>query len=143
MIGERLTGPDDQFETWLRHEELPTDDLTDDVCTFYRFSDDRRVVGFGGFERYGRKALLRSIVTAPDVRGRGFGRMITRDLLDRLSSAGVTDAYLLTTNATTLFGSLGFTVTDRSIAPAEILATKQATTLCPSSASLLSRQTKW
>jgi len=143
MIGERIGIPDDQFVAWLRDANLPTDDLVEDGCTFYRFADDGQTIGFGGYERYGDKALLRSIVTSPDSRGHGFGRSITRDLMDRLSKDGVSNVYLLTTTAKKFFESLGFIAINRSAAPAEILATKQATTLCPSSATLLVRQAKW
>jgi len=142
MIGERITIPGDDLRSALLAADLPVDDLADDGRTFYRFAKEGRTIGFGGYERYGENALLRSIVVEPDERGHGVGRAVTVELLERLSDEGARNAYLLTTSAAGFFESLGFVPIHRSAAPAEILATKQAASLCPSSATLLFRPTK-
>jgi N-acetylglutamate synthase-like GNAT family acetyltransferase len=143
MIGERITTPGDDLKAALLAADLPSDDLADDGRTFYRFAEEGRTIGFGGYERYGENALLRSIVIMPDRRGSGAGHTVTAELLERLAGEGVRTAYLLTVSATGFFESLGFTRTDRAAAPAEILATRQAASLCPASATLLSRPTRW
>lgn len=122
----------------LLEAHLPTEDLLDDGRTFFRFESNGHAVGFGGFELYGEDALLRSVVVLPGARGRGLGRGVTEGVLDRAYEAGARRAFLLTTSAEDFFGHLGFAAVDRTEAPATILGTKQATTIC-SSAALLAR----
>jgi N-acetylglutamate synthase-like GNAT family acetyltransferase len=142
MIGEPVTIPSPDLSAALLASDLPVDDLADNGRTFYRFVEAGQTVGFGGYERHGDDALLRSIVVDPAARGRGIGRAVTTVLLDQLSRDGVRNVYLLTTSAEALFKALGFVQIDRSAAPAEIMATRQAASLCPSSATLLFRPTK-
>jgi arsenate reductase len=52
---------------------------------------------------------------------------------------GAATAWLLTTTAADFFGSLKFKRRARDEAPAAILATRQATSLCPASAVLMSK----
>lgn len=142
MIGERIAVPGDDLGTALLAADLPVDDLAYDGRIFYRFATEGRTIGFGGYERYGDNALLRSIVIEPGERGHGIGRAVTAALLKRLSDEGAHDVYLLTTSAAGFFEALGFTPINRSAAPAEILATKQVASLCPASATLLFRPAK-
>jgi hypothetical protein len=64
----------------------------------------------------------------------GFERMAAERLL---RNAGARNAYLLTNSAASLFEQAGFILIDRCDALAKILATRQATSLCPSTAKLL------
>jgi arsenate reductase/amino-acid N-acetyltransferase len=95
-------------------------------------------VGYGGYELYGEHALLRSVVVLPAVRGKGFGKAVTEGVLAQAAKAGAQQAYLLTTNAEPFFAHVGFAPIARAEAPSDILATKQATTIC-STAALLTR----
>jgi arsenate reductase len=56
----------------------------------------------------------------------------------RAHEAGARTAYLLTTNAESFFKNLGFNSVPRADAPASILGTRQATSIC-STATLLKR----
>lgn len=118
---------------------LPVADLTDAGRSFYRFSCDSETVGFGGLELHGEAALLRSIVVLSEKRGFGFGHAITIGLLDEAYRKGAGKAYLLTESAAPFFQSLGFRPIARDKAPAEILATRQAASLCAASAALMVR----
>lgn len=122
----------------LEAAQLPTEDLNDGGRTFFAVERAGRPVGFGGFELYGEDALLRSIVVLPEARGRGYGRRVTEAVLARAREAGARTAYLLTTTAEAFFEHEGFTPLERRSAPASILATRQATTIC-STAALLTR----
>lgn len=122
----------------LEAAALPTADLADGGRTFFRFEDRGRPVGYGGYELYGEHALLRSVVVVPEMRGKGFGRAVTEAVLARAAAAGARQAYLLTTTAEPFFEHAGFEPIARTGAPAEILATRQATTIC-STAALLTR----
>jgi N-acetylglutamate synthase-like GNAT family acetyltransferase len=128
------------FVAALEAEDLPTDDLADSGRAFFRFIREGNTVGFGGFELNGEHALLRSIVVLPQARGRGMGRLATEILLRRAAELGVTNAYLLTTSSAAFFETSGFLRIPREEAPAEILATRQASSLCPSTAVLMMRR---
>ena len=97
-------------------------------------------MGYGGFERVGRDVLVRSLVVLPHVRRRGIGDGMLALLLRRAFDKGGRDAWLLTTTAAPFFERAGFKPAERTAAPAAILATRQAASLCPSSAALLNRR---
>ncbi|UWU26267.1 arsenic resistance N-acetyltransferase ArsN2 [Rhizobium sp. WSM1274] len=134
-----LEGHDDRLRGALAGAGLPVDDLIDAGRSFYRFSRGGETVGFGGLELYGETVLLRSIVVLSDQQGFGFGHAITLGLLDQAQRKGATAAYLLTETAAPFFQSLGFRPIGRDEAPAEILTTRQAASLCPASAALMVR----
>jgi len=119
---------------------LATDDLAEPGRQFFAYDTlDGARVGYGGFELHGRDLLLRSIVVVPAARRRGIGAGILALLLRRGFDQGARVAWLLTTTADGFFGKAGFRKIDRSQAPDVILASRQASSLCPASASLLTR----
>ncbi|WP_262029244.1 arsenic resistance N-acetyltransferase ArsN2 [Microvirga sp. Mcv34] len=125
----------------LQAEGLPTDDLEDADRTFFQYDTlGGSQVGYGGFERYGSDVLLRSMVVLPEMRGQGIGRNMTLLLMRRAFDQGARTAYVLTTSARPFFEAQGFKAINREEAPASILATRQASSLCPSSATLLARR---
>jgi N-acetylglutamate synthase-like GNAT family acetyltransferase len=127
----------------LRHAlmaaRLPIDDLEEQGRQFFRFSLDGATIGFGGLETHGKHVLLRSIVVLSQYRARGLGRTLTQALLARAGGNGATTAYLLTDTAEAFFRQAGFERMERTDAPAAILATRQAATICPASAALMIR----
>lgn len=134
-----VTASDAALHATLLEAALPIDDLETSNGRFFRFDRTGVLAGFGGFEPYGPDALLRSVVVVPHMRGTGTGRAIADALLAEMRDAGIKRAYLLTTTAEDFFAHLGFAEIERKDAPAPILATPQATTIC-SSAALLSRR---
>jgi len=125
----------------LSAEGLPTDDLDENGRHFYRYETlDGEPVGFGGFESYGKDALIRSIVVNQDQRGKGLGKNLTQLLLTRAFNEGARQAWLLTTSAAPFFERAGFKTIERENAPQSIKDTRQAQSLCPSSAPLLTRR---
>jgi N-acetylglutamate synthase-like GNAT family acetyltransferase len=123
----------------LRDAGLPADDLDADGVTLYAFEEGGVIVGYGGLEIVGDDALVRSIVVDPAQRRRGVGRRIVEQVLVNAARCGVRRAFLLTTDARAYFEAFGFAVIDRKEAPPAILATRQATGLCPVSAVLMVR----
>jgi N-acetylglutamate synthase-like GNAT family acetyltransferase len=139
MNVDHIGGDDPELALALSDALLPADDLTEADRVFYRFSTDQGTVGYGGLERCGNVALLRSVVVLTEYRGMGFGTDVVEWLLGEAGRLGMLSVYLLTERAAPFFERLGFVVTDRADAPPEILRTRQATVLCPASATLLSR----
>jgi len=64
----------------LARAGLSTKDVKSSGPLFWRFESDDSPVGFGGLEIHGDAALLRSVVTLPPLRRRGFGRGIVEVL---------------------------------------------------------------
>ncbi|WP_432284260.1 arsenic resistance N-acetyltransferase ArsN2 [Aminobacter sp. BA135] len=137
---QQIEPGDAEFVAALAAEHLPADDLAEDGRLFFRLQDNGMTVGFGGLEVVGDHALLRSIVVLPPARGQGAGKHITEQLLRKAEDLGISEVYLLTTSAAPFFEAAGFERVGRDTAPSKILATRQASSLCPSSAALLMRR---
>lgn len=140
LQAKQIAGDDADLVAALVAEHLPTDDLAEEGRLFFRFDDNGVLLGFGGLELVGDHALLRSIVVPPLARGQGAGKRITGQLMRKAADLGIAEAYLLTTSAAPFFEAAGFRRIERHAAPPEVLATKQASSLCPSSAALLTRR---
>jgi N-acetylglutamate synthase-like GNAT family acetyltransferase len=134
-----VASEDAAFHAELGAAALPLEDLGVSNGHFFRFERNGVLAGFGGFEPYGGDALLRSVVVTPQMRGTGAGREIAEALTDEMRAAGIGNAYLLTTTAEDFFKHLGFAEIPRAEAPAAILETPQATTICRSAAMLSKR----
>jgi N-acetylglutamate synthase-like GNAT family acetyltransferase len=140
LLLEPMTGTEPDFRAALAAEGLPTDDLDEGGRAFFRIVEGPETVGFGGYELYGEYALLRSVVVQPARRRHGIGHAATALLLGKAHAAGEQHAFLLTTTAAPFFERLGFARIDRTDAPAAMLQTRQAASLCPSSAALLTQE---
>jgi arsenate reductase len=140
LTDTRILGNDAALHAALHSEDLPTADLDEPGQTFVAYrTPDGAVVGFGGYERLGIHALIRSVVVTPEARGKGIGRRLLALLLRRAFDDGVRQAWLLTITAATFFESMGFHRIARSEAPDAILATREAASICPISAVLLTK----
>src|SRR5262245_60056945 len=114
----------DGVKAALRKAGLPADDVESSTAHFWRFeSMDLTPVGFGGLEIHGEHALLRSVVTLPPLRHRGFGRAIVAALEAEAQIAGCSTIWLLTTSAAQVFGRLGYESCERTSVPAAIRQT--------------------
>jgi amino-acid N-acetyltransferase len=118
----------------LLESALPIDGVDDHWRTFLVARDGEAMVGCGGAEAYHTAVLIRSIAVQPAHRNSGLGRRIVRQLLDRLSSRGLRDFYLLTTTAEAYFKKRGFRTIDRDEVHPSILASKEFQGACPTSA---------
>jgi arsenate reductase len=137
---ERTAGNDPGLAAVLLDAGLPVDDLAQAGRTFYVYRTlAGRVIGYGGFERYGRDALLRSIVVPSADRSQGIGRNLAALLQRRAYDQGARQAWLLTQSAAAFFERAGFKAVAREQAPQAVLATRQAQSLCPASAILMTR----
>lgn len=131
-----VPGQDEGFRVALHAAGLPTDDIEDEGRTFFRaVSDAGHTIGYAGIERCAGDALLRSVVVLPEHRSHGLGRAIVQETLQRIGLSG--DVFLATTSAAPFFSTLGFTEVPRTIVPAAVLATRQLSSICPSSATMM------
>ena len=119
---------------------LPSEDVEAHLADFLVVREDRQVVGVVGMELAGEVGLLRSLAVAGPYRGAGIGEALCLAALTRAGERGVKSVYLLTETAGEFFRrKLGFQDAERSKAPPGIRATREFTTLCASTATLLSR----
>jgi len=95
------------------------------------------VIGAAGLEVYGPDGLLRSVVVDTAWQGRGLGRSLVQNRLDRGGELGLEAVYLLTSTAARYFTRLGFTPVDRAAAPGGLRSSVEFAMLCPSSSSLM------
>jgi len=113
---------------------LPITGIDDHWKTFIVAKDGETIVGCGGSEAYKVAALIRSVAVADSHRGRGIGRRIVRQLVDRLASRGIREFYLLTTTAQPYFAKRGFKPIDRDEIHPQLLASTELQGACPDTA---------
>lgn len=135
-----IAGSDPALAAALAEAHLPVDDLTDPGRNFFVFTDaSGAIFGFGGYELPGDLALIRSMVVPETARGRGIGAAILAALLERVTAAGAREAWLFTKHAAPFFAHRGFRARARYEVPPPVLATKQASSVCPITAVVMSR----
>lgn len=120
---------------------LPTGDLDEARMIDFLVAESTLgdVIGAIGVEPCGSSGLLRSLVISPDARDAGLGRALIERLEAGAAAKGVTELWLLTTDAEPFFARIGYTVRKKDEAPNEIRATREFSSLCPASAVLMSR----
>ena len=127
-----------EIRALLRSCSLPVEDISE-VSGFLVARTGGALVGTIGLERSGDAALLRSLAVRPEARGKGVARSLCESLLSEARGSGVTNVYLLTTDAQGFFRKLGFAEAPRESAPESVRQTAQFRTLCPASATLMTR----
>ncbi len=122
----------------LREAELPLEGVADQFGDGYAVAEVKgKIVAAAGVEVYGGHGLLRSVVVSPEWRGHGLGEQVTRDRLRWARNQGLSSVVLLTTTAGGYFPRLGFVPTARDNVPAELRASKEFASVCPTSAAVL------
>jgi amino-acid N-acetyltransferase len=124
----------------LEEASLPVDGLEDQFPDAYVIARAGSVpVGAAGLETYGKAGLLRSVVVATGARGKGCGRQLVESRLAYARARGIERVFLLTTTASQYFERLGFTIANRSEAPAALARSPEFASVCPASATCLVR----
>ena len=126
------------FQVFLRANQLPADDIRLDNSVYLTYyNTDEVLVGSGGLEIYGNKALLRSLAVSPEIRGQQLGKQIVSDLLEKAQNLTTSEVYLLTESAFYFFHKLGFEEIKRDVVPAEIRSSTEFSQVCPTSAHVM------
>jgi N-acetylglutamate synthase-like GNAT family acetyltransferase len=124
----------------LRAEGLPHADLYEPERDFFEFHQDDQPVGYVGVEGSTADRLLRSFLILPSHRGEGIGSEALKSVEALLVGHGVKSLHLLTTTAAPFFAHHGFESRDRVAAPAAIQGTLEFRSLCPATASYMTKQ---
>jgi amino-acid N-acetyltransferase len=128
------------IERLLVAADLPVDGVAGALPQFVVADEGTGAVGAAGLEWHGDHALLRSVVVAPQARGRGLARAMVDRVLQPVTGRGAS-VYLLTTTAERYLATLGFASVDRAAVPAEIRASPEFASICPSDATVMHRST--
>lgn len=109
------------------------------LTRFLVLRETDELVGTIGIDLLGNVALLRSMVVANAWQGRGAGRQLTVAAEAFAQRGGAKKLYLLTTTAAHFFSAVGYRAISRDDAPLAIQETTQFKSLCPSTATLMSK----
>jgi amino-acid N-acetyltransferase len=124
-------------EALLKAAGLPLDGLSEHVSRALVARRGARIVGCVALEIHEGAALLRSLAVSEAERGQRLGERLAKDALGLARDAGAGDVYLLTETAVAFFPRFGFSVEDRSLAPAALQRSVEFLTACPASAVLM------
>lgn len=89
-------------------EHLPAFRTGEFLETFWVLEREGRLVGCVGLEVYSEAALLRSVITSPELRGEGYGDVLVRKAFDEALRRGVKRLYLFTMDKAPFFARHGF-----------------------------------
>lgn len=123
----------------LAEARLPTADLDAHLGNALVARDDGMPVGGATVEAWGAVGLLRSVVVAPRMRGRGVGRLLTEAAIALAERRGLGALYLLTETAATFFDDLGFRTIPRDEVPEVVQQSVEFRGVCPVSATVMVR----
>ncbi|MGF1615356.1 MAG: arsenic resistance N-acetyltransferase ArsN2 [Gammaproteobacteria bacterium] len=118
---------------------LPVCDLAEDLQHFFAGGSRASPWGVIGLELFGADALLRSLVVDPSRCGQGCGKALVAHAERYARNASVQRVFLLTETAVGFFQSLGYRVTPRELAPPSIQGAWEFSSLCPVSATFMSK----
>lgn len=129
----------DSLRDFLRVNQLPADDLklSDSLYLSYTADSHEELVGSGGLEFYGNKALLRSLAVSQAMRSQSLGKQIVENLMQLVKEKDIKEIYLLTLTAYYFFLKLGFTEINRNDVPEEIKSSTEFSQVCPTSARVM------
>jgi N-acetylglutamate synthase-like GNAT family acetyltransferase len=122
------------IEALLSAAKLPVEGVAEHLGSFLVLHDGRGIRGAVGIEPYGDAALLRSVVVAPDERGRGRGVLLTTRAIEDARVRGARAVFLLTTTAAGFFPRFGFERVERSDVPGAVMASRELQGACPATA---------
>jgi amino-acid N-acetyltransferase len=123
----------------LERSALPTSDLESARPEFVVIRENGQVAAAGALQRFGSSALLRSVVVAPDRRGRGLGQAIVSELERMARAAQIVRLVLLTQTAAEFFTRQGYCAVERTTAPQDMQRSEEFRSLCPSSATCMAK----
>lgn len=120
---------------------LPAKDLgIADWSHFLACGPRKAPMGLVGLEVFRELALLRSLVVADSMRGRGYGAALLEAAEAHAKRADVRTLYLLTETAEPFFAARGYQRVNRKDIPEDIAGTREFAELCPDTAAVMSKQ---
>lgn len=123
----------------LERSGLPTSDLESARPEFAVIRENGQVIAAGALQPFASSALLRSVVVAPERRGRGLGQALVGELERVARARRINQLVLLTQTAADFFARQGYHIIERSAAPEDMQASAEFHSLCPGSATCMAK----
>ena len=123
----------------LQQQNLPVSDI-DESKLLFLLKDGDKIIGTAGLEVFDDCALVRSVSVVKEAQGKGYGKLINTKLENFAKEKNITSLYLLTTTAKDFFEKQKYTVVNRDEVPESIQQTKEFSSLCPSSATVMKKE---
>lgn len=130
----------EQIRRLLDENGLPSVDVDEHLAGFLVARGEGDLAGVVGVEPRGTEALLRSLCVSKERRGRRLARALCAGAEAVARGTGACELYLLTTDARGYFEKQGFAVSKREDAAPAIQGTAEFRTLCPSTATVMSKR---
>ena len=133
-IGPAVAGDLPAIVELLGRSGLEADGLEQHLDTTLVARRHGQLVASAGLELYGRQALMRSVVVAPQLQGAGLGRRMTDQVLALAQTRGITQVYLLTETARDFFTRFGFRLIERADVPDKVQLSQEFSMACAKNA---------
>jgi len=121
----------------LKQVNLPTQGVKEYLDNFVVLKDGELLIGTGGLEIYGDKALLRSLAVHPDYQNKGLGKWIYQHILENAKNQNITELYLLTETAERFFTTVGFEKISRELVDERVKTSEEFRSVCPTTAACM------
>lgn len=121
----------------LKEEQLPTEDLDNELEHFIVAEGENGIVGTIGLEKYGDTGLLRSMIVNTEYRNHGIASRLVKELLDYAKAQNLSSLYLITNTAEDYFARKGFVKIDKEKVAKPVLRSKEFNGLCPASSTIM------
>jgi N-acetylglutamate synthase-like GNAT family acetyltransferase len=122
----------------LMSNNLPVEDITDTVHLFV-LGNSTKISGSIGIEFNNDTGLMRSLAIYPELRGRGYGKMLVAFIESFARNKRIKELYLITTTAELFFSGLYYRSIVRKSVPDFIRETSEFKTFCPASAVVMKK----
>ncbi len=139
MLRPLMPGEEPQVRSLLADAGLPVEDLDQSAVRFIVATDQDALIGAVGLETFDGVGLLRSLVVHADARSQGLGGQLVDALEAHARNAGLRQLVLLTQTAEPFFARRGYRRIDRQTAPAAVQASAEFHSICPASATCMTR----
>ncbi|WP_460732904.1 arsenic resistance N-acetyltransferase ArsN2 [Lysobacter tyrosinilyticus] len=123
----------------LAGNDLPIQDLDTATIDFTVAVEDGRIVGVVGLEILADAGLVRSLAVEATHRGSGTGAALVLAVEAQARQRNLSQLVLLTQTAETFFARRGYGVIPRSSAPASVQTSGEFRSICPASATCMSK----
>lgn len=140
LVGVKTKEEVNQVIELLQQQNLPVSDI-DDTQLLFLLKDGDTAIGTAGLEVFDDGALVRSVSVIKEAQGKGYGKFIDNSLVSFAKENNIRCLYLLTTTAKDFFEKQGYTVISRDKVPASIQNTTEFSSICPSSAFVMKKET--
>lgn len=142
MIGYRnaIVEDTEAIKQLLEVANLTTSGLSNHIQHFLVATNNIEIIDVAGAELYFPVALIRSVAVNPAFKNQGIGYTLVNMLTQQLHQQHFNTYYLLTETAAPFFTKMGFETILREHAPESIQQTEEYSSICPTTAVIMTKK---